>query len=134
MDVQDTGDTPDRREAQDQVIAEALAAGMTFEAAGELAGCSARTVSRRMSEEAFRQQVSRLRGERVARLSGTLAGLAEKAVSLLDQCMDEQDPAVVLRAIQLTLTATSRFHRDVEVEALAREALQRLKDQPEEQS
>jgi hypothetical protein len=62
----------------------------------------------------------------VARLSGSLAALAEKAVELLDGCMDDEDPAVVLRAIHLTLTAASRFHRDVEVEALAREVLQRL--------
>jgi hypothetical protein len=46
-----------QREAQDEVILDALATGLSYRQGGELAGVSARTVRRRTAEEGFAQEV-----------------------------------------------------------------------------
>jgi hypothetical protein len=63
---------PTAREAQDEIIVEALASGMGYPDAGKLGGVTGRTISRRMEDPEFRARVSRRRGERVAQVTGAL--------------------------------------------------------------
>jgi len=72
-----------RREAQDELIVEALAAGRSYGEAGELAGCSGRTVARRMGDAEFARRVADRRGERVVSVAGQLTSLGSEAVAAL---------------------------------------------------
>lgn len=55
-EVADGSERPDRlsrRDAADEILTEALAAGLTYEQAGVLAGVTSRTVARRHAEPSF---------------------------------------------------------------------------------
>jgi len=124
--VSDTGipedDDPDQvpddpRAAQDELIIECLAAGMSYPQTGEIAGCTARTISRRMSDRDFARRVSRRRGERLQAITGQLTALADDAVAGLRELVaSAQRDADRLRAIQLVLTFTGRFRTDTDLE------------------
>lgn len=114
MEVGDAGLTA--RAAQDEVLIEALAAGVSFSDAGAVGNVTARTVSRRMADPAFAGRVSRRRGERVAQVTGALISLSSDALVVLGDCMAEGRPAERLRAAQLTLTLMARLRHDVEIE------------------
>lgn len=82
---------PDRTESEpggDDALLLALATGATINEAAERAGCSARTVSRRLADRQFARQVSTLRGQlfavAVGRLCNNAALAADKLVALLD--------------------------------------------------
>ena len=113
----ENGELVRRREAGDEVLLEALAAGSSYEAAGELASVSARTVRRRMAEPAFAAEVARRRADRIAAVTGRLAGLCEQALAVLENCLGSERPGDQLRAAELVLTMTRRFRSDVDVDA-----------------
>jgi hypothetical protein len=70
-------ETESRREAQDELIITALATGVSYEKAGEVARCSGRTVARRMEDAGFSRRVSKRRGERVVEAAGQLTSLSK---------------------------------------------------------
>lgn len=117
-----------RRGARDDVLVEMLAAGHSYGEAAGVAGCSARTVARRMGDEAFRDRVALRRGELVAEITGTLADLGRVAVGVLRAALVDEELSVQLRAVQMTLTHLGRFNQQTELERLSRQVLARLDD------
>lgn len=106
-----------RREAEDEVLLDALAAGLSYESAGALGGVSARTVRRRVSDVGFAAEVARRRSARVELITGRLTGLCERALQVLENCLDSDRPGDQLRAAEMVLTMTRRFRADSDVHA-----------------
>ena len=77
------GDSPRR---WDGALIAALALGASYEEAAEQAGCSRRTVARRMADQEFRQRVDELSAEPVSRarwvLNAALPAAAEQLVDM----------------------------------------------------
>jgi methylphosphotriester-DNA--protein-cysteine methyltransferase len=71
------------RAALDGVLVAALARGLTYDAAADVAGCSPSTVDRRMRDPLFVQRVADARAERVERVADRLTALTEQAVDVL---------------------------------------------------
>lgn len=111
-----TSERDHRREAQDEILVESIAAGLSYPDAGAAAGVTARTVGRRMTDPAFLSRVSQRRGERVSEITGRLSSMSADALGVLRDTMVEGRPADRLRAAQLTLTMLSRFRAESEIE------------------
>jgi hypothetical protein len=105
-----------RRAAQDELIIEALAAGLSYADAGASARVTARTVGRRMSEPEFAARVSQRRGERVSEITGALTTMSHDAIDVLRETMADGKPGDQLRAAHLTLTLMSKFRSETEME------------------
>ncbi len=98
-----------RREAQDELIVAALALGLSYQRVGEEAGCSARTVARRMDDPEFSRRVSKRRGEVVVEVAGRLTSLSGDAVGAIRGCLDDEDPRVRLAAAKTLLELAVKF-------------------------
>lgn len=89
----------------DDAMLLALATGATINEAAERAGCSARTVSRRLADRQFARQVSTLRGQlfavAVGRLCNNAALAADKLVSLLGSEQDHVAYAAAKSILEL---------------------------------
>lgn len=81
-----------RRTAGNEVLLAALAAGRPYSEAGALAGVAARTVRRRMAEPAFVAELARRRAMRVSDITGRLLGSSERALGVLEECLDADRP------------------------------------------
>jgi hypothetical protein len=106
-----------RRQAEDEILIEALAEGRTYAAAAALTAGSARTVRRRMTDPDFAAQVSRRRAERVSELTGALVSLSARALQTLEECLDAERPGDRIRAAQVVLGAVHRYREATEFEA-----------------
>ncbi|HKB04041.1 MAG TPA: hypothetical protein VKD90_17595 [Gemmataceae bacterium] len=105
-----------RRNADD-AIAVALAAGQTQAGAAAAAGVSERTVARRVTDPAFRQLVSRLRGEMVGQAIGVLvAGMFGSAVVLRHLMLNAESETVRLGAARSVLELALRAREATELE------------------
>lgn len=114
---QDGGNEGDRRRAaNDELIIEALAAGLSYADAGASARVTARTVGRRMSDPEFAACVSQRRGERVSEITGALTTMSRDAIDVLRAIMADGKPGDQLRAAHLTLTLMSKFRSEIEME------------------
>lgn len=118
MGSKEQTETVSRRAAQDELITTALASGASYEKAGEVAGCSGRTVARRMDNAEFARQVSRRRGERVVAAAGQLTSLSDEAIEAIRGCLVDEDPRVRLAAAKALLDLAVKFRNshDLEVE------------------
>ena len=105
-----------RRGLGDEVLVEALAEGLSYSAAAELANVSPRTVRRRMAEAGFAMLVAQRRSQRVAEVTGVLTGLARRAVATLEDCLDAERPADRIRSAQVVLSELHRFRDQVDLE------------------
>jgi hypothetical protein len=113
----DEGERRDRREARDEILESALANGMTYEEAGAFAGCTGRTVARRMADPAFRRRVSLHRAQVVAETTGALvAGSAEAIATIEREMRDAERSPDRLRAAALLLTLALRYRHAFELE------------------
>lgn len=74
-----------RRAAQDEVIVDALASGLPYAKAGELAGVTSRTVARRMQDPVFTALVSQRRAEHVSQVTGQLVAASADAVTTIHE-------------------------------------------------
>lgn len=107
-------------EAQDDILAEYLARGWTQKAAGEVAGVSDRTVSRRMADPSFRSEVNRRSDVIVDGATRLLGDVTRKAIERLSALTDSSDENVALRAsralasLLLPLEANVRLKRRME--------------------
>lgn len=110
-------ETEARRVAGNEVLLDALAAGRSYSEAGVLAGVAARTVRRRMAEPAFVSELARRRAMRVSDIAGRLLWSSERALGVLEECLDADRPADRLRAAELILTMTRRFRTEVDTDA-----------------
>lgn len=116
MDAPDEREAAQRRRHQDEVLVEALAEGISYSLAGELAQVSARTVRRRMSDLVFAAGVHQRRAQRVGEVTGVLVGLARRAVATLEECMDAERPSDRIRAAQAVLGELHRFRDQLDLE------------------
>lgn len=106
---------PDAQQLQNELIRDALAAGRSYDAAGDLAGVSGRTVRRRMSDPEFRSDVLARMAERNGQLSSLMSEESIGAVKRLVELTKHDDPQVQLRAIQVLLSNGIRTRREVEL-------------------
>ena len=72
-------ETERRRAAGDDVLLDALAAGLSYVEAGALAGVSARTARRRLTDPDFASHLARRRAARVSDVTGRLTVGSERA-------------------------------------------------------
>lgn len=105
----------------DEIIADALATGKTHEEAGALAGCSARTVARRLHDPFFVRQVDRRRADLVGRVTGRLSELGHQALDVLAELMLDETPGVRQRAATTILSELPRFTRETDLERRVRQ-------------
>jgi hypothetical protein len=116
---------------QDDLLIELLGEGWTHQRVADSAGVSTKTVQRRMNDPAFAAVVSRRRRERVAQVSGRLITTSDRAIDVLREALESDDPKVSLRAAALVLDHGHRFHQGEEARELARrqeELEQRLQE------
>jgi hypothetical protein len=81
----------------------ALAAGYTASKAARKAGCSVRTVARRLADPAFRAAVKEASREIVTRATARLAASSTKAADTLRRLLESKDERVRLSAARWTL-------------------------------
>lgn len=105
-----------QREHTDELIREALASGRTYAEAGALAGVSARTVRRRMSDPEFARGVSVRRGEVVGAIIGQLVGSGVEAVEVLRECLHSDKESMRFRSAHLLLTLSTQLRHAHELE------------------
>jgi hypothetical protein len=115
-DVAEEREVAGRRGLGDEVLIGALAEGLSYSAAAQLANVSPRTVRRRMAEDRFATLVAQRRSQRVGEVTGVLAGLARRAVATLEDCLDAERPADRIRAAQVVLSELHRFRDQVDLE------------------
>jgi hypothetical protein len=114
----DSGDPPD------DVLAAALAAGLTYAKAGEKVGLSERTVQKRMADAPFRARVDALKGLAVTRaialLTNNMSAAAAELARLMAEAEDEKTRlAAAKELISLGLKARSQEELEKQVAELA---------------
>jgi hypothetical protein len=124
----------DRWSAEDELILDALAAGLSYPEAGARARVTDRTVQRRMKDIAFAAEVSRRRWERVRRLTGSLTNLGDDAVEAIRDSLLSPASAQRLRAAHLALTLAIRFSQVLDLDERVRQIERRLADNDSGQS
>ena len=87
----------------DARLVELLAAGSTITTAAKLAGVSRRTVSRRLADPSFRQQVNAARGRMVDAASGRMAMSMASAATTLRKLLRSTSDAVRLQTARAIL-------------------------------
>ena len=105
-----------RREAADEVVIEALATGRTYDQAARLAGCSPRTVRRRVADPQFRAELAQRRGQHTIELIGAMTALETTAVRVLADCLNGERPADQLKAVALVMSAAARLRATADVD------------------
>lgn len=100
------------REALNDQIIVLLAEGRSYEEAAALAGCSSKTIQRRLRDPEFALAVLDRRRERVRIITGLLVGASERAVAVLTEAMASPKTADRLRAAGMLLGQGRRFHLD----------------------
>ncbi len=105
-----------RRAAGDEVLLDALAAGLSYVEAGALAGVSGRTARRRLTDPGFASALARRRAARVSDVTGRLTVGSERAVQVLLDALDSEVAGERLRAAELILNLGRRFRMDTDVD------------------
>ena len=107
-----------RREAQDEILKDALGRGLTYSQAADLVpNTSARTVRRRMADEAFAREVRSRRSEMVSAVTGQLAAASTRAVEVLVECLGAEREADRIRAALAILQLSERHRAQSDLEA-----------------
>ena len=100
----------------DFALVVALACGATIDAAAERAGCSPRTVSRRLADADFARQVSTVRGQLFAAATGRLAKAATKAADKLEKLLESPQDHVAYAAAKSILELGTKLRESAEFE------------------
>jgi hypothetical protein len=100
----------------DEALILALAAGVKPRAAGRRAGCSERTVYRRLEQPDFRRRVTSARDAMLAEAAGGLAAAANEAVGALRGLLKSKSETVRLGAVRAVFEYASQFRRTVDEE------------------
>ncbi|HUY88693.1 MAG TPA: hypothetical protein VMV10_08160 [Pirellulales bacterium] len=100
----------------DDALVLALASGATIDAAAERAGCSPRTVSRRLADAAFARQISTVRGHLFAAATGRLANAAAKAADKLEKLLESPQDHVAYAAAKSILELGAKLRDAAEIE------------------
>jgi hypothetical protein len=88
-----------------------LAQGLTHERAGAALGVSSKTVQRRCRVPAFAAAVADARRARVNELTGALVTASSRAVEVLTETLDGDDPRSAVTAARVILDHGFRFQR-----------------------
>lgn len=116
--TRNTGESADRRAAQQELVLEALARGCSYTKAGKLAGVTAKTVQRWMRDSGFARRLSDRRGDRLSEVTGLLLdGTADAVAVIRRECVDAERASDRLRAAALLLTLSTRMRDKLDVEA-----------------
>ena len=108
---------PNRRPVDDVLVVQ-LAAGATHGQAAEAAGCSERTVDRRLTDPEFRARVEQTRAATFARTAALLVDAAAEAVTELARLAREAEAEPVrVSAIRTLLGLGQQWHDSTSVEA-----------------
>lgn len=107
--------TKEARLSTDDLLAEALALGMTHEAAGRQAGVSSKTVQRRLGDPNFVALRDERRHVHVQAACGRLIALAETAMEVLVDALTDDDAVVRLKAVDLVLRQLVPFRKHADV-------------------
>lgn len=99
-----------RREAGDEVLVAALAAGLSQADAGERAGVCDRTVRRRLKDPEFVALVREARREMVGEATGRVTSLLTAAVDTFGELLGSDDPSIRLRAATAIVRTTAEYH------------------------
>jgi hypothetical protein len=103
----------ERKEAR---LVLALAAGANTTAAARKAGCSRRTVFRRLQDPSFCRAVGAARGQILSRATARLARSSTRAVNTLEKLLDDGSAAVRRMAAKSLLDSLARLTDIAEVE------------------
>lgn len=107
--------------SEDLTLLEALAEGATYRDAAARAGCSAKTVQRRMRDDAFVGALDDLNRERWRSASRRLKAIAVAAVGVLEELLGEASERtganVRLRAAMAALELGHEIGETAEIEA-----------------
>jgi hypothetical protein len=125
-----SGSEADRgNKGDDSVLIEALAQGWSYRLAGERAGLSERSVSRRMDDDEFRARVDERRSERSAdrvaelrRADEARLKLSIRAAEVLGEVMDHEDVKTRTGAAKALLPSSPAFDLEARVADLERRA------------
>ena len=108
-------------ENKDVLLAMALASGASAADAARRLDVSISTVKRRLADPDFRRFVSDLRAEMLARALGRVTDSMTRAADTLAGLLDDQNPAIRIRAARALLTLGLRLHEAVDVAQRVRE-------------
>jgi hypothetical protein len=114
--IEATTEAEERRSAQDELIIAALAAGSTYERAGEISATSTRTVARRMSDPGFARRVTARRAEQVQMITGQLTPLGPEAIAAIRSCLTDEKSSVRISAAKVALELGLRFRHQNDLE------------------
>lgn len=112
------------------VLVTALAKGESITTAAKLSGFSARTVNRRVTETAFREEVQQVRNGLVATAAGRIAGLMDDAADALRELLRSQTEAIRLSAARTVFDVALRLKECAELEGRLAAVEGRLNVQP----
>ena len=104
------------RERKEARLVLALAAGANATAAARRAGCSRRTVFRRLQDPSFCRAVGTARGQILSRATARLARTSTQAVATLEKLLDDGSASVRRMAAKSLLDSLARLTDLAEVE------------------
>lgn len=100
---------------RDSLLALALASGLPIGVAAEQVGIDRRTVSRKLSDSAFRRLVADLRAESVATALGRLTDSLTEAADTTRSLLKAEEPHIRLRAARTILNTAIRLRDSVDL-------------------
>jgi DNA-directed RNA polymerase specialized sigma24 family protein len=106
--------------SEDDLIIDFLSEGWTHQRTAETLGISTKTIQRRLTHRVFSDEVSRRRRYRIMRLGGQLVVASNRAIDVLADALESDDPKVNLRAASLVLDHGMRHRRAEDEQELAR--------------
>lgn len=110
-------DEPDEG-TTDDLILDALAAGLNQRQTAKVARVHPKTIQRRLADPSFAALVAQRRAARVREVTGRLTGVAAEAVTVISEAMGEEHPIRVrLAAAQLALRSLGEYQASSEVDA-----------------
>ena len=104
-------------DARDAMLIVALASGRTQKDAAAEAGCSAKTVQRRLQDPTFSRQVREARGPMFAESLGQLAAAQSEAVTTLKWLLCSADQRIRLMAATKIVELGSKLRDQIEIDA-----------------
>jgi hypothetical protein len=105
-----------RAQQRDELLLDALAEGCTHREAGQVAGCSAKTVQRMMLNDDFRAELARRRSVVLNEITGRLARITERAITTIEETLEAESPSLRFRAATSIVSMALRFREEEETE------------------
>jgi len=97
------------RKGDDQLLIELLSLGRTHQQAGDVLGCSARTVARRRREPHITRAIRERRADVVSEVAGQLTDLAGQAMDVLADGLASDNAQIRMCASKAVLDRVTRF-------------------------